>query len=84
MVNNNQFLYEIKKPVIQEVRHLEDYNNKIPTIEEIKQQGLSPEFKAALLNPNSRFSADTKVYCAFVDCPHQTPFNLNIDIEGCK
>jgi len=54
--NNNQFRLNI--PQFAEVQEL-------PTIEAIKQNGISPEFQEQLRNPQAKFNGDAEVNCLY-------------------
>ena len=51
-------------PQTYEVQYLKEKRIKLPSVEEIKKNGLSDELKTQLLNPNSRFDNDLVVFMA--------------------
>ena len=55
---------------------------------DLKKSKLSPAARAKVVNRSGSnyISESQESYgpCSYSGCPHSTPFDLNIDIQGCK
>jgi hypothetical protein len=80
MTELNKHLGTMHKPTAAVVEY------KVPTVEQIRDgiKVLPTKYIQKLRNPEADLSQEIPIYCSYSECPHSTPFELNIDIQGCK
>ena len=83
-MTRNEFI-EIPKIYEQGILEVEITEDKLPTIEEIKNGAKLPEdYIKRLFNPNANFNNDRKIYCSYSNClwPSSVKFQIEICLDG--